>query len=135
MVSFDTAATIALVAVLSAAVLLNRKKLSFQRLGILYAAMYKTKVGLRAMDRIAQKYKGFFDKATPYIIAIGFIGMAVVTFDIARSLIMILTQSSTPTVGVVLPFKAKGIFYVPFLYWIISIFVILVIHEGMHGVM
>jgi len=48
---------------------------------------------------------------------------------------MILTQSSTPTVGVVLPFKAKGIFYVPFLYWIISIFVILVIHEGMHGVM
>jgi membrane-associated protease RseP (regulator of RpoE activity) len=48
---------------------------------------------------------------------------------------MVLTSATTPTVGVVLPFKAKGVFYVPFFYWIISIFVILILHEGMHGVM
>ncbi len=34
-----------------------------------------------------------------------------------------------------MPFKAKGVFYVPFFYWIISIFIILIMHEGMHGVM
>ena len=36
-------------------------------------------------------------------------------------------------VGLVLPFKAKGVFYVPFFYWIISIFVIAVVHEFSHG--
>jgi membrane-associated protease RseP (regulator of RpoE activity) len=61
--------------------------------------------------------------------------MAFVMFDLARSLIMIFIQSNAPAVGIVLPFKAKGVFYVPFFYWIISIFVILIVHEGMHGVM
>jgi len=135
MVSFDTAATISLVAVLALAVYLNRSKLSFQRFGILYAAMYRTQAGIRTMDRIASKYKRFFEISAPWIIALGYIGMAFVTFDLARSLITILIGSATPTVGVVLPFKAKGVFYVPFFYWIISIFAILIIHEGMHGVM
>ncbi|HLF55126.1 MAG TPA: hypothetical protein VI612_05405, partial [Candidatus Nanoarchaeia archaeon] len=31
--------------------------------------------------------------------------------------------------------KAKGVFYVPFLHWFLSIFIILIVHEGMHGVM
>ncbi|PIN74943.1 hypothetical protein COV18_05410 [Candidatus Woesearchaeota archaeon CG10_big_fil_rev_8_21_14_0_10_37_12] len=135
MVSFDTAATISLVFVLALVVFFNRHKLSFQRFGIFYAAMYRTKAGISTMDKIAFRYKGFFEKATPWIIALGFLGMIVVTFDLARGLIMLLTQASTPAVGVVLPVKAKGVFYVPFLYWILSIFVILIIHEGMHGVM
>lgn len=87
------------------------------------------------MEKLARKYKRPLEIMTPWIIGLGFIGMALVTFDLARSLIMVLTDATAPTVGVVLPFKAKGIFYVPFFYWIISIFVILIIHEGMHGVM
>ncbi len=135
MVSFDAAATIALIIVLGLIILFNRQKLSFHRFGIFYAAMYRTKAGISTMDRLAKKYRVFLEKATPWIIGLGFIGMALVTFDLARSLVSLLTQSATPSVGVVLPFKAKGVFYVPFFYWIISIFVILIIHEGMHGVM
>jgi len=135
MVSFDAAATISLVVVLALLLYFNKKKLTFQRYGIFYAAMYRTQAGINTMDRIAQKYKGLFEKLTPWIIGLGFVGMAFVTFDLVRSLIMILTNASAPTVGVVLPFKAKGVFYVPFFYWIISIFVILILHEGMHGVM
>jgi membrane-associated protease RseP (regulator of RpoE activity) len=37
-------------------------------------------------------------------------------------------------VALVLPFRIKGSFYVPFFYWIISIFVLAVIHEFSHGV-
>ena len=136
MVSFDTAATISLVVVLTLLILFNRKKLKFHRaLGIFYVAMYRTKVGITTMDKIAQRWKPFFEKAAPWMIAIGFIGMAVVTFDLARSLINILIGKSSPTVGVVLSLKAKGAFYVPFLHWFLSIFIILIVHEGMHGVM
>ncbi len=135
MVSFDTAATISLIAVLALAVFYNRSKLSFHRWGIFYAAMYRTKTGIPTMERLARKYRRVFETLAPWIIGLGFIGMAFVTFDLARSLITILVGTSTPTVGVVLPFKAKGVFYVPFFYWITSIFVILIIHEGMHGVM
>jgi membrane-associated protease RseP (regulator of RpoE activity) len=135
MVSFDTAATLSLVLVLALIVYFNRHKLSFHRFGIFYAAMYRTKTGLSTMDKLARKYKHVFEMLAPWIIGLGFIGMALVTVDLARSLIMVLTDTASPTVGVVLPFKAKGVFYVPFFYWIISIFVILILHEGMHGVM
>jgi len=135
MVSVDTAAFIALMATLALIVLFNRKRLSFQRWFIFYAAMYRTQAGIAKMDAIAKRYRRFFEAAVPYIIVIGFMGMAFVTFDLARGLIMVLTKASAPSVGVVLPFKAKGVFYVPFFYWIISIFAILVVHEGMHGVM
>jgi len=135
MVSFDTAATLTLIVILAVTVFFNRKKLTFHRFGIFYAAMYRTKAGLKTMDKLGKKYKHIWEKLTPWIIGIGFIGMALVTFDLARSLITLLTNASAPSVGVVLPIKAKGVFYVPFVYWIISIFTILIIHEGMHGVM
>lgn len=135
MVSVDTAATISLIVILALIVFTNRKKLSFHRWGIFYAAMYRTQAGISTMDKLARKYKRFWEVATPWIIGLGFIGMALVTFDLTRSLIQVLSGTITPTVGVVLPVKAKGVFYVPFFYWIISIFAILIIHEGMHGVM
>jgi membrane-associated protease RseP (regulator of RpoE activity) len=134
MVSFDTIATITLVIILTIAVVLNRKKLTFHRFWIFYAAMYRTKFGLRAMDAIANKFGPLIRASTPWIIALGFIGMAVVVFDLARNLVKILSGAITPSVGVVLPIEAKGVFYVPFLFWIISILVILILHEGAHGV-
>jgi len=134
MVSFDTIATLALVIILSIAVIFNRKKLTFHRFWIFYAAMYRSKFGLRAMDAIANKFGPLIRASTPWIIALGFIGMGVVVFDLARNMIKILSGAITPSVGVVLPIEAKGVFYVPFLFWIISILVILILHEGAHGI-
>jgi len=45
-----------------------------------------------------------------------------------------LTPQAVPGVALVLPIKAKGIFYVPFFYWIISIFILAIVHEFSHGV-
>ncbi|RJQ22465.1 PDZ domain-containing protein [Candidatus Woesearchaeota archaeon] len=133
--SIDSAAFIALMVTLAAVVIINRKKLSFSRFTIFYAAMYRGTMGISLMDRIARKYKPLWQRLATLIIVIGFLGMAFVLFDLARGLIMILATDGAPSVGVVLPFKAKGVFYVPFFYWIASIFIILVVHEGMHGVM
>lgn len=136
MVLFDWIAIIVLVAVLATLLVSNRKKIDFQRgLGVFYVAMYRTKAGIRTMDRIAGKYKRLILFLAPFIIAVGFVGMAVVCIDLIRSIINLMATSSAPAVGVVLPVKAKGVFYVPFIYWIISIFALLIVHEGSHGVM
>ena len=34
----------------------------------------------------------------------------------------------------VLPFEAKGVFFVPFIYWIITIFIVAIVHEFAHGI-
>lgn len=135
MVSFDTAALLTFIALLILAMYLNKKKLHFQRFGPFYAALYKTQAGIKIMDKLAKKYKTFWHKSAPWIIGLGFIGMIIVTIDLARSLYKVLTDASAPTVGLVLPFEAKGVFYVPFFYWVISLFIIVILHEGMHGVM
>ncbi len=136
MVTFDTVSTIVLVLGLSLIVILNRKKLTFQRgLGIFYVALYRTKAGIKSIDRIAKKHTKLIQKMSWTVIIVGFVGMIIVVFDLSRSILKLVLGKSTPTVGVVLPIQAKGVFYVPFIYWILCIFIILVIHEGSHGVM
>lgn len=87
------------------------------------------------MDKIAGSMRKFWLFIIPFVITIGFLGMGLVCFDLIRSLISLFVGTSTATVGVVLPVQAKGVLYVPFIYWIICIFAILIVHEGMHGVM
>lgn len=136
MAMFDLYATIALVTILVVLVVYNRKKLSFQRfLGVMFVAMYRSKAGLRTMDRLASKYKKVILFLAPFMIGIGFLGMGLVCFDLLKSIITTLSSAGAPAVGVVLPVQAKGVFYVPFVFWIISIFAILIVHEGSHGVM
>ncbi len=135
MLSLETAGIIVLLVIISILLIVNRHKITFNRLGIFYAAMYRTKRGLATMDWLGKRFRPVWEKLAIPIIIIGFLGMGLVVFDLLRGAIMLLTAAAPPSVGVVLPFKAKGIFYVPFFHWIISIFVILIIHEGMHGVM
>ena len=119
---------------LSLTILIFRKRFVFQSFGkILYFGMYKTKVGLKLMDKWSKKYPRILTRLCYVAIGIGFLGMVVVVFDLIKSGYQILTGTSTLSVGLVLPVEAKGVFYVPFLYWIIAIAVIVVIHEFAHG--
>lgn len=111
-----------------------RKRFTFHNFGkIFYFGMYKTKVGLKLMDKWASKYPRILKRLCYIAIAVGFLGMIVVIFDLAKSVYQILMGTSTLSVGLVLPVEAKGVFYVPFMYWIIAIAVIVVIHEFAHG--
>jgi len=61
--------------------------------------------------------------------------MILIAYSLIDSLLKLLfVDGAVSQVAPVLPFKAKGVFYVPFLYWIISIFIIAAIHEFSHGV-
>ena len=136
MVDFQTVAAIIFLVILTIFVLLKRKSLDTKQIipYFLYFSMYKTKFGLKLMDSLAKKHK----KLTLYIgymgILVGFVGMVLISYALISNIYVLFTKpEASPGVGLVLPFKAKGVFYVPFFYWIISIFVIAVVHEFAHG--
>jgi len=102
---------------------------------IVYAVFYKTKLGLKFMDSVAKRFRliNIFGYAA---IAVGFLGMVFIAFSLFQSLYNILfVPKALPAAGLVLPFKVKGSFYVPFFYWIISIFILALVHEMSHGIM
>ena len=87
------------------------------------------------MDKFQKKFPKIL-KAISYVsITIGFIGMALIIFSLIHNLYkLLLIPTATAAVVPVLPFKIKGAFFVPFFYWIISIFIIAVVHEFSHGI-
>ena len=102
---------------------------------IVYAVFYKTKLGLKFMDSVAKRFRliNIFGYAA---IAVGVLGMVFIAFSLFQSLYNILfVPKALPAAGLVLPFKVKGSFYVPFFYWIISIFILALVHEMSHGIM
>lgn len=133
---FQSIAAIVFLAVFSVVLYLKRKNL--QKHGafpFFYALLYRTKFGLRAMDKYAQKFGKLLRFLGYAGIVIGFLGMAFLAFTLVQNLIDIFTKPEAPPgVGLVLPIEAKGVVFVPFFYWIISIFIVALVHEYAHGV-
>lgn len=119
---------------------LFRKRLHIQkilggRIPIIYLALWRTKLGLKAMDRLAEAYPRALRVLSTIGIATGFVGMAFVTEEIIRNAVMLfITPSTTGGAALVLPIQAKGVVYVPFFIWIIALGIIIGIHEFGHGV-
>ncbi|MBI3035610.1 site-2 protease family protein, partial [Candidatus Woesearchaeota archaeon] len=136
MVDFQTISAVVFLVILTIFVYLNRKSLETKQIipHVLYFSMYKTTWGLRLMDSVARRFRRLV-LYTGYLgILVGFLGMALISYGLVSNIYVLFTQpEAAPGVGLVLPFKAKGIFFVPFFYWIISIFVIAVVHEFAHG--
>ncbi|MBW2975114.1 M50 family metallopeptidase [Candidatus Woesearchaeota archaeon] len=87
------------------------------------------------MDKFAKKFSKSLKGIGYFAVLIGFLGMIVIAIALSFSTFNVLTKPGAPAgAGLVLPVKAKGVFYVPFEYWIISIFVIAVFHEFAHGI-
>ena len=115
----------------------NRKKIVIQKIfyPFLYFVMYRTKLGLKLMDRMARKHPKFLKYLAYVGIVIGFLGMALISFSLIENIYKMITATTAVAgVALVLPLKVKGAFYVPFFYWVISIFLLAVVHEFSHGV-
>ncbi|MBI2649998.1 site-2 protease family protein [Candidatus Woesearchaeota archaeon] len=136
MLDFQTIAAIAFLVILTIFLYIKRKKLDTKFLipYFLYFSMYKTTWGLKLMDSVAKKYRRFMIYIGYAGILVGFLGMVLISYGLISNIYVLFTKpEAMPGVGLVLPFKAKGIFFVPFFYWIISIFVIAAVHEFSHG--
>jgi membrane-associated protease RseP (regulator of RpoE activity) len=117
---------------------IKRKKIALQKIlfPLLYFAMYRTKVGLKFMDKFAKKFSKPLKYISYFAILIGFLGMLLITYALVQNVYNLLTKpEAVPGAALVLPFEVKGAFYVPFFYWIASIFVIAVVHEFSHGIL
>lgn len=118
-------------------VYVKRKNIEIHKIffPLLYFALYKTKLGLKFMNRVARKWPKTLKYTGYFAVFIGFLGMILIAIQLVSNVITIFTQpEAAPGVGIVLPIEAKGVFYVPFFYWIIAIFIIAVVHEFSHGI-
>lgn len=135
------------IAALSIFAIIKRKQIDFQKwpkikVPIFYTAMYRTKLGLRLMDWLANLSPRFWRITGTVGIWVGFIAMFFISgymiYAFIKAIMALFAPRIPSAIGegvtLVLPFKIKGTFYVPFSYWVISIFIIAVIHEMAHGI-
>ncbi len=135
--SIDAFAAIILIFVLGIGLLLKRRKLEVQRalFPLLYVVMYRSTIGIKAMERLAVRFPRLLNILGHAGTVVGFAGMAFIVLELVVGSIMLFTHpSAVAGVQPVLPIEAKGVFFVPFLYWVISIFLIASVHEFAHGV-
>lgn len=129
-------ATIIFILVLTIILYANRKKLKIQgAFPILYFLMWRTKLGLKSMDVFANKFRKTIQYVAYSGIVVGFLGMIFLSYILIKGLFVLFTKpESAESIKLVLPFEAGGAaIAVPFFYWIISLFIIAVIHEFSHG--
>jgi len=98
--------------------------------------LYKTKIGLKLMNKLSKicpKLLRFFGDVG--IIA-GFIGMVTMFYFLLRGTYnLVFVPSAMPVVSPVLPGVAiPGLPTLSFWHWILSIFIVAVVHEFSHGV-
>jgi len=99
--------------------------------------LYKTKIGLKLMDRIAKWFPALLRFIGLISIMTGFAGMAFIFYFLLKGTIdLLLVPEAAPAVAPVLPGVKvmAGLPVLSFWHWIIAIFVVAVIHEFSHGV-
>lgn len=134
---FQSIAAIFFIIIISIILWVQRKKLMIQKIlfPFLYLVAYKSKFGLKFMDKTAKKHPKLVNIISTIGIYLGFAGMLLISYELIKNVIKIITMpEAMPGVGLVLPIPMKGAFYVPFFYWIISIFVLATVHEFAHGI-
>lgn len=115
---------------------LQRKNIQLQGVfPLLYFVMWRTQAVNGLMDRIAQAVPRFWTWFFGVGIVVGFGGLVLISYELIKNTaLLFLAPGAVPGIQPVLPFEAKGVFFVPFVYWILSIFVIAVVHEFCHGI-
>ena len=116
---------------------LNRHRLKIEKFlfPLFYIVMYRTKVGLNAMDKYAKRYPRSLEFFGSLSIIVGFVGMVFVFYEILLSSYVILLNPTTANEGakLLLPgVQIPGLPRLSFFHWIITIFVLAVVHELSH---
>lgn len=134
---FQIISAIVFILILTVFVYVKRKKLEVQKIlfPFLYFILYRTKLGIKFMDRIARKAPKFWKVFSVSGVVVGFLGMAFIAVNLVFTLWQMFTQPEAPGgAALVLPVPVEGAIYVPFFYWILCIFIIALVHEFSHGI-
>lgn len=138
---WETIVALIFFACLGVLLYVNRSKLQVQSLiaigkwPILYALLYRSQWGIAFMDKMAGRFPRLMSFLGITGIGVGFLGMIAIAISLIITLVNLFrVPEAAQGVALVLPFEAPGAIHVPVLYWIISIFLIAIVHEFAHGV-
>ena len=98
--------------------------------------LYRMKLGLRWMDKYAQKFREWVILFGYIGMGTGFVGLIVISYVLIQNLYSLITRPEAVSgVSLVLPgVHVPGLGVLPFWYWILAIFTIAVVHEFSHGI-
>ena len=97
--------------------------------------LYKTKIGLKLMDRISK----IFPKCWEYLgylgVVVGYLGMVAILYTLVIGTYRLISvPDATPAVAPLLPgINIPGLPGLNFWHWILAILVLAVVHEFSHG--
>ncbi|MEK6835243.1 MAG: site-2 protease family protein [Nanoarchaeota archaeon] len=100
-------------------------------------ALYKTKLGIKLMDKYAKIAPRFLVFLGYFGIVVGFLGMIFIFYILVKGTYgLIFIKNAQPVLAPVLPGLqiVPGLPVLSFWHWIIAIFIVAVIHEFSHGV-
>ncbi|HLC55172.1 MAG TPA: site-2 protease family protein [Candidatus Nanoarchaeia archaeon] len=99
-------------------------------------ALYKTQLGVKAMEKLASKFPTLLKFLSGISLTVGFIGMGLIFYYLIIGTYTLITiPKAIPAVAPVLPgVKIPGLPVLSFWHWIIAIFIVAVVHEFSHGI-
>ncbi len=101
-----------------------------------FILLLRTKLGLKFMNKLSRKYRALIKLFGYSGIGFGFAGMILVSYYLVKSAVdVFISKTATQGVTLVLPgTNIPGVGVLNFSYWIITLFIIALIHEFSHGV-
>ncbi len=135
--SFQEYAAFVFILFLTIFVIVKRKKVAIQGiLPVFYFVLYRTKIGLKFMKRVADRHNKLVKILGSIGVVVGFLGMVLIIWMIVGQFLFMIKDPSVPSgVQPVLPFNIKGAVYVPFFHWISVLLLIVIVHEMSHGLL
>jgi membrane-associated protease RseP (regulator of RpoE activity) len=123
---------------------IRKNKKSLSREGIIY--MYRTQAGVKAIKAFSNKYGGFLHSIKYFVTFMGFVLMAGMLWMLGQTLALYvrhpeITQNiKAPPVAPLIPYFPKlfgmSSFFPPFyfIYFIVAIAIVAIVHEFSHGI-
>ncbi|MFP4403941.1 MAG: site-2 protease family protein [Candidatus Woesearchaeota archaeon] len=138
-INFDTLSAIIFLLALSIFLYSKRDKIKIEKIigFFIYLIRYDTTIGIKFMEKISSKYRELIKLIGYCFIGFGFFGILFVSITLIWQLFIIILKPKVEEAGValVLPFTTiPGIGYLSFWYFLISIFILAIVHEFAHGV-
>lgn len=127
---------------LAVVIFLIRKRKNLKREGVMY--LYKTKIGLKAIDFLGKRYPKTLRVLSFFSVALGYVLM-IFTVYLMISLFSLFTKPEfvkivkIPPIMPIIPYLPE-LFQISWLppfyvtYWLISLAIVALVHEGSHGI-
>lgn len=117
----------------------KRKNIDNQKVlfPIIYVLLYRTNFGIKFMQKVVKKYRNLVKFIGYNCIGFAFVGMIFISISVVWAIIsyLIIPSVSTTGMSLVLPgTNIPGVGYLSFWYWLISLFLLALVHEFSHGI-